>query len=309
MSSPGPWTAVPRQHGRRYVVTGATSGIGLLTARVLVHRGAEVVLAVRDPEKGAAAAAAMHGPGRAVVERLDVSDLASVRDFADRVGSAYGGVDVLVNNAGILGVPYGTSADGVELHLATNHLGHHALALRLLPVLRDRVVVVSSTSHRHGEVDVEDLHWRRRGYRPYAAYAASKLANLLLLAELQRRLTAAGSTLRATGAHPGSTATAITASSGHGPLTWVGSWGHRLVGMPPWRGALPVLYAATMDVPGNAYVGPDGPGGMLGWPTMVGRSRAAADPALARACWEASEELSGVGWPAGPRPGPAVSPS
>lgn len=285
-----PWTAVPAQQGRRFVVTGATSGIGLLTAQVLVHRGAEVVLAVRNPEKGAQAAAGMSGPGRAVVERLDVSDLSSVEAFADRIGD----VDVLVNNAGILGVPQGTSVDGVELHLATNHLGHHALALRMLPRLGDRVVVVSSNSHHHGDLDVTDLDWSRRGYQPYAAYAASKLANMLFLLELQRRLTEQGSTLRVTGAHPGTTATAITASSGRGWLSWIGSWGHGLVGMPAWRGALPTLYAATMDVPGNSYVGPDGLKEFFGWPTLVGRSPHASDPHLARACWDASVRLSGV---------------
>jgi hypothetical protein len=115
---------------------------------------------------------------------------------------------------------------------------------------------------------------------------------MLFLAELSRRLTAEGSTVRVTGAHPGSTATSITASSGHGLFTWLGSWGHQLVGMPMWKGALPTLYAATMDVPGNSYVGPHGPGEFSGWPTMVGRSRAAADPDLARACWDVSEELS-----------------
>ena len=286
----GPWTAVPAQHGRRFVVTGATSGIGLLTAKVLVHRGAEVVLAVRNPEKGAQAAAGMAGPGRAVVERLDVSDLSSVEAFADRVGD----VDVLVNNAGILGVAQGTSVDGVELHLATNHLGHHALALRMLPRIGDRVVVVSSNSHHHGDLDVTDLDWARRGYQPYAAYAASKLANMLFLLELQRRLTERGSSLRVTGAHPGTTATAITASSGRGWLSWVGSWGHHVVGMPVWRGALPTLYAATMDVPGNSYVGPDGFKEFFGWPTLVGRSARASDPDLARACWDASVRLSGV---------------
>ena len=288
--STAPWTAVPAQHGRRFVVTGATSGIGLLTAKVLVHRGAEVVLAVRNPEKGAEAAAGMTGPGRAVVERLDVSDLSSVQAFAERIGD----VDVLVNNAGILGVPQGTSVDGVELHLATNHLGHHALALRMLPRIGDRVVVVSSNSHHHGDLDVSDLDWARRGYQPYAAYAASKLANMLFLLELQRRLTEQGSSLRVTGAHPGTTATAITASSGRGWLSWVGSWGHGLVGMPAWRGALPTLYAATMDVPGNSYVGPDGFKEFFGWPTLVGRSARASDPDLARACWDASVRLSGV---------------
>jgi NAD(P)-dependent dehydrogenase (short-subunit alcohol dehydrogenase family) len=191
-------------------------------------------------------------------------------------------------------VPQGTSVDGVELHLATNHLGHHALALRMLPRIGDRVVVVSSNSHHHGDLDVTDLDWARRGYQPYAAYAASKLANMLFLLELQRRLSERGSSLRVTGAHPGTTATAITASSGRGWLSWIGSWGHHLVGMPVWRGALPTLYAATMDVPGNSYVGPDGFKEFFGWPTLVGRSARASDPDLARACWDASVRLSGV---------------
>ena len=185
---------------------------------------------------------------------------------------------------------------GLVKHASDNRveLDRSRLALDLAARGR-RVVVVSSNSHRHGELDVTDLGWTRRTYKPYAAYAASKLANMLFMLELQRRLTEGGSTLRVTGAHPGSTATAITASSGRGFFSWLGSWGHQLVGMPVWRGALPTLYAATMDVPGNSYIGPHGPGEFMGWPTMVGRSAAAADPALARACWDASVELSGVG--------------
>jgi len=296
-----PWTDVPPQHGRRYVVTGATSGIGLVTAQVLVRRGAEVVLAVRNPDKGAEAASTMTGPGRAVVEQLELSDLSSVRACARRITERFDGVDVLVNNAGVLGVPRRDSVDGHEVHLATNHLGHHALSLLLLPTLRDRVVVVSSTAHRHGHLDLDDLAWERRRYGVHHAYAASKLANLLFLGELQRRLTAAGSTLRAVGAHPGTTATAITSGSGNPVATAVGAFGHKLFGMPSWRGALPSLYAATLDLPGNSYVGPDGPGEMFGWPVLVGRSREASDPALAAECWRVSEELTGVGWPLSPR--------
>lgn len=286
-----PWRKVPRQDGRRFVVTGASSGIGLETAKALAAGGAQVVLAVRNPAKGEAVAAEM--PGAVEVRLLDVSDLSSVRAFAASVGP----VDVLVNNAGVLGVPFGLSADGVELHFATNHLGHFALTNLLLPRLTDRVVVVGSRSHRSGALDLDDLDWKRRGYKPYAAYAQSKLANLLFLAELQRRLTAAGSRVRATGAHPGSTATAITSQTGSLVKTTVGGFGHRLVGMPPWRGALPTLYAATMDVPGNTYVGPEHLGEMRGWPVGVGRSRAAGDPDLAKALWARSEELSGVRFP------------
>ncbi|WP_193611687.1 oxidoreductase [Nocardioides lijunqiniae] len=293
MSAPkvGPWTEVPRQDGRRFVVTGANSGIGFETAKALAKRGAHVVLAVRNAAKGEAAARRIRG--EVEVRPLDVADLSSVRAFAADIGD----VDVLVNNAGVLGVPFGLSPDGVELHLATNHLGHFALANLLLPRLRDRVVVVSSQSHRSGVLELDDLGWERRGYAPYAAYAQSKLANMLFLAELQRRLTAAGSTLRVTGGHPGSTATAITANTGSGLMTWVGSWGHGLVGMPAWKGALPTLYAATMDVPGNTYVGPHRLREMNGWPVCVGRSRSATDPDLARALWSASETLSGVTFP------------
>lgn len=292
---PDRWDAVPRQDGRRFVVTGASGGLGLETARALAAAGAEVVLAVRNVEKGAAAAAAVSGPrsGPVEVRRLDVADLSSVREFADDVGA----VDVLVNNAGVLAVPRALTVDGFETHLATNHLGHFALTNLLLPRLTDRVVVVSSDSHRHADLDLTDLAWERRPYKPYAAYGASKLANLLFLAELQRRLTAAGSTLRATGAHPGSTATGITANTGSRVKTWVGSWGHPLFGMPPWQGALTTLYAATMDVPGNTFIGPGGFLEMRGWPTGVGRSQQATDPELAKALWLRSEELTGVSFP------------
>lgn len=289
--SGGPWTAVPPQTGRRFVITGATSGIGLETARRLVDCGADVVLAVRNPDKGAEVSRSWGA--RAVVEQLDVSDLGSVRAFAARVGA----VDVLINNAGVMAVPFTRTGDGFELQLATNHLGHFALTNLLLPTLSDRVVVIGSASHRTAELDVTDLDWSRRGYRPFAAYAASKLANLLFLAELQRRLTAAGSTLRATGAHPGATATGITGGTGNAMLTRIGDFGHRLVGMPAWQGALPTLYAATLDLPGNSYVGPHGPREMRGWPTLVGRSRQASDPDLARRLWAESESLTGVGFP------------
>jgi NAD(P)-dependent dehydrogenase (short-subunit alcohol dehydrogenase family) len=290
-----PWRDLPRQDGRRFVVTGASGGIGLETAKALAERGAHVVLAVRNLAKGEAAAALM--TGSVEVGLLDVADLSSVRAFAETVGP----VDVLINNAGVLGLPFSLSPDGVELHLATNHLGHFALTNLLLPRLTDRVVVVGSRSHLSGVLDLDDLDWHRRGYKAYAAYAQSKLANMLFLAELQRRLSAVGSTLRVTGAHPGSTATAITSSSGSRIKTWVGAFGHRLTGMPGWRGALPTLFAATMDVPGNTYVGPHRLGEMHGWPAPAARSSAAGDPELAKALWLRSEELSGVSFPLSPR--------
>ena len=291
MAGTQPWREVPRQDGRRFVVTGASSGIGLETAKALAGAGASVVLAVRNADKGRAAAEQM--TGEVEVQQLDVADLSSVRAFADATGP----LDVLVNNAGVLGLPFGLSPDGVELHLATNHLGHFALTNLLLPRISDRVVVVGSASHRSGELDLDDLGWERRRYGAFAAYGASKLANLLFLAELQRRLTAVGSTLRVTGAHPGTTSTAITSSSASWPKKVVGKYGHRLVGMPPWQGALPTLYAATMDVPGNTYLGPHRLREMVGWPTPVGRSDRALDPDLAKALWAESERLSGVAFP------------
>lgn len=289
------WSAVPDQTGRRIVVTGASGGIGLETTRILAEHGAQVVMAVRNPTKGEQVAESFGRQLRTRVEvrHLDVADLSSVRAFADAIGP----VDVLVNNAGVLGLPLSWSVDGHELHLATNHLGHFALTNLLLPRLTDRVVVVSSRSHRSGDLALDDLRWERRAYQPYAAYAASKLANMLFLAELQRRLTAAGSTLRVTGAHPGSTATAITSSSGSRVKTFIGSFGHRLVGMPVSKGALPTVYAATMDVPGNTYVGPHRIQELSGWPAGSGRSRRAIDPDLAKAAWTASEALTGVTFP------------
>ena len=161
------WTAVPRQDGRTFVVTGATSGIGLQTARILAAFGAHVVLAVRNPAKGETVARQLRGSTE--VRRLDVSDLASVRSFAAETGP----VDVLVNNAGIMAVPFARSADGFESQLATNHLGHFALTNLLLPRLTDRVVVVGSAAHRSGRIDLEDLDWEHRDYRAYPAYAQS----------------------------------------------------------------------------------------------------------------------------------------
>ncbi|WP_370248447.1 oxidoreductase [Nocardioides sp.] len=295
-----PWRVVPDQQGRRIVVTGANSGVGLATAAALARAGGDVVLACRSPERGEQALAGLGLPAevraRTQVRALDLSSLASVASFAQEV-AADGGCDVVVNNAGIMAVPFGRSADGVELQLATNHLGHFALTLRLLPVLRDRVVVVSSQAHRQGVLDLDDLDWTRRGYQPFGAYAASKLANLLFLGELQRRLTASGSRLRAVGAHPGTTASGITGHTGNGLLSRVGAWGHRLVGMAPDQGALPQLYAATMDVPGNTYLGPHALGEMRGWPVPVGRAQAALDPDLARRLWSWSEERSGLRFP------------
>lgn len=289
-----PWTQVPPQRGRRFVITGSNGGLGLETARILGSRGAEIVMACRSVDKGELAARTVpgHDKGRVQVRQIDVSDLASVRRFVADLSAEGRPVDVLINNAGVLGVPHALSAEGVEMHFATNYLGHFALTQGLLPLLTDRVVVLGSREHRSGVIDLDDLAWERRPYRVFAAYGASKLADLLFMRELDRRLRAEGSPLRAVGAHPGASATGITSGSGNPVLTAIGHYGQRLVSMPSWRGALCTVYAATMDIPGGTYIGPHGRTELWGWPAPARMSPTTDDEALAAALWEKSVELS-----------------
>ncbi len=288
------WTTadLPDQTGRTIVVTGATSGLGLATARALAGAGARVVLAVRDPDRGARAAAGL--PGEVEVRRLDLADLSSVRAFA---ADWSGPLDVLVNNAGIMMVPAGRTADGFELQLGTNHLGHFALTNLLLPQVTDRVVTLSSAAHRTGTIDLADLNWERRRYSPERAYGQSKLANLLFTLELQRRLTAAGSGVRAMAAHPGWAATDLQSHTGNRVKDAVMAVGNRVVAQSGEQGALPTLFVATADLPGGSYAGPDGPMEVRGYPTLVGRTAAASDLGTAARLWTASAELTGVGFP------------
>jgi NAD(P)-dependent dehydrogenase (short-subunit alcohol dehydrogenase family) len=276
---------VPSLTGRTVVVTGANSGIGRAAARVLAARGARVVLAVRNPDKGAEAAATM--TGEVEVRRLDLADLASVREFAAEFTEP---VDVLINNAGVMVPPLTRTADGFELQFGTNHLGHFALTNLLLPQIRQRVVTVSSNGHRAGEIDFDDLNWERRPYRAMGAYAQSKLANLLFTSELQRRLTQAGSPVIATAAHPGLAATNLMRPQGR-PLARLAELALTPLAQSDDAGALPTLYAAVRDVPGDSYAGP---GGLLGRgaPELVGRSAKARDTAAARRLWDVSAELT-----------------
>ena len=192
------------------LVTGAGSGVGRATAVLLAEEDATVIVSDANAHAADRVASEILKDGLAAEPvGLDVADESAWGAAIEAILARHRRLDVLVNNAGVMGLPLARTVDGFETQMATNHLGHFALANLLLPRLTDRVVVVGSASHRSGDLDVDDLGWERRGYRPYAAYAASKLANLLFLAELQRRLTASGSTLRATGAHPGYTATAI----------------------------------------------------------------------------------------------------
>ena len=288
------WTAtdLPDLSGRTAVVTGANSGIGRAAAQELARAGAHVVLAVRDTAKGEAAAAGM--PGDVETRALDLADLDSVRAFA----SAWeGDLDLLVNNAGIMAVPAGRTKDGFELQFGTNHLGHFALTNLLLPHITDRVVTVASSAHRMGSIALDDLNWERRSYHAWRAYGQSKLSNLLFTLELEQRLTAAGSPVRALAAHPGYASTNLQSRTGN-RLQHLGmAIGNRILAQDDAHGAWPTLYAATQDLPGASYVGPDGFQEGRGHPTLVGRSAAASDPETARALWDASEQLTGVTFP------------
>ena len=291
------WTSkdLPSQDGRTVVITGANSGIGLAAARELGRAGAHVVLAVRDEGRGRDAAASI--PGDTEVRRLDLADLSSVRAFADGFD---GDIDVLINNAGVMAIPERRTADGFEMQIGTNHLGHFALANLLLPRIRDRVVVVASGAHRMGSIRLDDLNWEQGGYKPWPAYGQSKLANLLFTSELQRRLSEAGSPVRAVAAHPGYAATNLQSHTGSFLQHALMRVGNTLIAQSDEQGAWPTLYAATQDIPGDSYVGPKGFQEARGNPTLVGRSAAAKDAETARRLWELSEQLTGVGFPREP---------
>jgi NAD(P)-dependent dehydrogenase (short-subunit alcohol dehydrogenase family) len=286
-------TDIPDMTGRTVIVTGANSGIGRVAASALAGAGARVVLAVRNLDKGHAAAAEM--PGQTEVRRLDLADLASVRAFAADWGSAE--ISVLINNAGIMAPPLTRTVDGFELQFGTNHLGHFALTNLLLGHITARVVNVASGAHRMGRIDFDDLNWEHRRYRRWPAYGQSKLANLLFTAELQRRLTAVGSGVLATAAHPGYAATNLQSHSGSRSQHLIMAVSNRLVAQDEEGGALPTLYATVADIPGNSYAGPGGFLERAGAPTLVGRSGAAKDEAVARRLWEVSEQLTGVRFP------------
>jgi NAD(P)-dependent dehydrogenase (short-subunit alcohol dehydrogenase family) len=287
-------TNIPDLTGATVIVTGANSGIGRAAADALSRSGARVVLAVRDIEKGRVAAAAM--PGDTEVRRLDLASLASVREFA----SAWEGeIDLLINNAGVMVPPLSRTADGFELQFGTNHLGHFALTNLLLEHVTGRVVTVASGAHRFGSIDFDDLNWERKPYKAWRAYGQSKLANLLFTAELQRRLTAEGSAVLATAAHPGYASTNLQFHSGRRWLDLLSVAGNRLIAQDENGGALPTLYAAVADIPGNSFAGPGGFMELRGATKLVGRTNAAKDTNVARRLWGVSEELTGVRFPLG----------
>jgi NAD(P)-dependent dehydrogenase (short-subunit alcohol dehydrogenase family) len=285
-------TDLPSLDGRTFVVTGANSGIGLVAARALGRAGARVVLAVRDVAKGRDAAESMQGETE--VRQLDLADLASVRAFADAWD---GPIDVLINNAGVMAIPEKRTADGFEMQIGTNHLGHFALTNLLLPRIGDRVVSVSSGAHRMGSIRLDDLNWERGNYQRWRAYGQSKLANLLFISELQRRLEESGSAVRAVAAHPGYAATNLQNRTENVLQNTLMAIGNKVMAQSDEMGALPTLYAATQDIPGDSYVGPDGFQEQRGHPKLVGRNDAAKDTETGKRLWTLSEELTGVSFP------------
>lgn len=295
------WTEqhVPDQTGRVAVVTGANTGLGFETARVLAEHGAHVVLAVRDVEKGKQAAARMSGD--VSVQALDLTSLASVRSAAADLRAAHPRIDLLVNNAGVMYTPKQTTADGFELQLGTNHLGHFALTGllldRLLGVPRSRVVTVSSIAHRvEAAIHFDDLQWER-SYDRRAAYGQAKLANLMFTYELQRRLAPHGTTI-STAAHPGLSRTELARNAPTAlrlPLTWLSP-----LFQSPAMGALPTLRAATDPaVAGGQYYGPGGRREIRGYPRLVTSSPESHDRDVRQRLWTVSEELTGVTFPVG----------
>ena len=280
------WTEhdLPDLTGRTVVITGAGRGLGLITARELARVGARVVLGVRDTGKARSAVAGL--PGTFDVRPLDVSDLTSVRAFADAWS---GDLDILINNAGVMDIPAARTADGLDLQTTTNHTGPFLLTNLLLGHITDRVVHVTSELHKQGRLDLDDLDWRTRKHNGMQAYQASKLAVVLFSLELQRRLTAANSPVRSILASPGIARTSLAAHSRSNVVNRF-----TFLTNAPERGALSLLYAATQDVPGNSYVGPDGLGGFRGSPTLRRQSKAGLDAAVAGRLWEATADLVGA---------------
>jgi NAD(P)-dependent dehydrogenase (short-subunit alcohol dehydrogenase family) len=305
------WTAqdIPDLTGRVAIVTGANSGLGFHTARELAAHGAAVTMAVRDEGKGATAAEAIRraAPSANVtVERLDLADLSSVRDFASTWSQAHpDGLDLLINNAGIMAIPRRLTADGFEMQFGTNHLGHFALTGLLMPALvarpRSRVVNVSSGAHRLGRMNFDDLMGEKK-YGAWRTYGQSKLSNLLFTSELQRRLDANSLPVLALAAHPGYASTNLQSvgpqMSGRNWMSGPTDLMTKIMAQPAEMGALPTLFAATAaGLPGNSYIGPDGFMEQRGHPRLVDRSAAAKNRDDAVRLWNVSEQLTGVHYP------------
>ncbi|MBV8967115.1 MAG: SDR family NAD(P)-dependent oxidoreductase [Mycobacteriaceae bacterium] len=300
------WTTadIPDQSGRVAVVTGANTGLGFWTAAALADKGAHVVLAVRNIDKGKDAAARItaKNPNAVVkVQQLDLTSLNAIREAAEEIKTAHQRIDLLINNAGVMYTDKATTADGFELQFGTNHLGHFALTglllERLLPVDGSRVVTVSSIGHRIlAKIHFDDLQWER-SYNRIGAYGQSKLSNLMFTYELQRRLKLKGAPTEALAAHPGGSQTELTRNIPNllKPAAEL-AWGQ--IAQSAEMGALPTLRAATdPGARGGQYYGPDSFFEQRGHPKLVRSSKQSHDEAQQRRLWTVSEELTGVTYP------------
>jgi len=294
---------IPDQGGRTAIVTGANSGLGLESARELARHGASVVLACRNMDKGLQALREIEAsvPGAQVeLDALDLGDLASVASFAESFRSRHepDGLDLLINNAGVMAPPRSETSDGFELQLGTNLLGHFALTARLLDLMDAhadaRVITLSSNAHKMGRIDFEDLQ-RTHRYTRWGAYGQSKLADLMFALELDRRLRASGSSVKSIAAHPGYAATNLQFAAAPALDRLVMRISNLTIAQSAQMGALPSLYAATYPgLEGGSYVGPDGIGEFRGHPRLVSPNRAARDEQVAARLWDVAEELTGV---------------
>ena len=305
-----PWTAddIPALGGKTVVVTGGNSGIGFEAARQMARKGAHVILACRDTGRAADALEqirTLHPSASVEAMQLDLASLESVHRFARDFAAKSVPLDVLCNNAGVMAIPRRTTAEGFEMQIGTNHLGHFALTgLLLEPLLAApaaRVVNVSSTAHKPGRIDFDDLQGEK-SYRKWMAYAQSKLANLLFTYELQRRLEAAGARAVSVACHPGYSATNLQAvgpqMSGSRVAARLMDLGNRFFSQPAAMGALPTLYAATSpDARGGDYIGPDGFMENYGHPRKTSSTARSHDRAVASRLWEVSEQLTSVRYP------------
>ncbi|MFA5938712.1 MAG: oxidoreductase [Sinimarinibacterium sp.] len=305
----GKWTAadIAPQNGKRFIVTGANSGLGLETTVGLAAAGAQVIMACRDPARASAALAEVkrRAPGAGVeLATLDLADLASVRAFAHTLGSRNGRLDGLINNAGVMALPFQRTRDGFEMQIGTNHLGHFALTGLLLDLLvatpGSRIVNVASLAHTMTPgLDLDDLNFERRRYNKWDAYGKSKLANLVFHFELDRRLRKSGRGVVVAAAHPGYSATNLMfvgpAQERSAFSRWTMQIGNALFSQTADMGALPTLYATTAaDVNSGDYIGPDGWRQLRGYPRTVGCRDAARDERTGAQLWALSEQLTGV---------------
>ena len=301
------WTQnnIPDQMGKLVIVTGGNSGIGYEAGLALAGRNARVILAVRDVKKGEDAAQKIHQKypqSQVTVMPLDLSDLISVRSFAQAFLAKYDYLNILINNAGVMALPARKTADGFEMQFGTNHLGHFALTGLLLPALKAtpnaRVVTVSSFVHNSGDIHFDDLQWEKK-YDRWGAYAQSKLANLLFAYELQRRLVGAGIDVKSLGCHPGYAATNLQSAGprmdGSVVSLWMTNLANVLIAQSQTMGALPTLFAAVdSQANGSDYIGPTSLGGMRGYPAKVSSSSKSYDEVAAKRLWSISEGLTGV---------------